>query len=126
MLLFLSLVDITDGGRLVTEGIIHPVVNVSALTWFARYFYYWYALITFIRYDQYRNTGKPNNLAVFGSNKRKSLNGIANIGCSHLCLRERDLSFHNNYIIKELHISIIKISSKPCQCRKMLAIRSVC
>jgi hypothetical protein len=33
MLLFLSLVDITDGGRLVTEGIIHPVVNVSALTW---------------------------------------------------------------------------------------------
>jgi hypothetical protein len=27
--------------------------------------------ITFIRYAQYRNIGKPNNINVFGSNKTK-------------------------------------------------------
>jgi hypothetical protein len=34
-------VDITAGVLLVPEGIIHPVITVSALTWFIRYIYYW-------------------------------------------------------------------------------------
>ena len=29
------------GGHLAYEGIIRPVVSVSALTWFIRYIYYW-------------------------------------------------------------------------------------
>jgi hypothetical protein len=53
--------------------------------------------MTFIKYPQYRNIGKPNYLTVFGRNKPKSLNRIANIGYGHLCLREENLSFNNNY-----------------------------
>jgi hypothetical protein len=34
-------VDTSPGGLLVPEGIIRPVVSVSALTWFIRYIYYW-------------------------------------------------------------------------------------
>jgi len=34
-------VDTSDGGLLVPEEIIHPVVSVSVLTWFIRYIYYW-------------------------------------------------------------------------------------
>jgi hypothetical protein len=34
-------VHTTAGGLLVPEGIIRPVVSVSALTWFIRYVYYW-------------------------------------------------------------------------------------
>jgi len=34
-------VDNTAGGLLVHEGIIHPIVSVSTLTWFIRYIYYW-------------------------------------------------------------------------------------
>jgi len=33
-------VDISAGGLLVPEGIMHPVVSVSALTFFIRYIYY--------------------------------------------------------------------------------------
>jgi hypothetical protein len=33
--------------------------------------------ITFIKYVQYQNIGKPNNLKVFGSNKPKGINRIA-------------------------------------------------
>ena len=29
------------GGKLVPEGIIHPVVRASALIWFIKYIYYW-------------------------------------------------------------------------------------
>jgi hypothetical protein len=50
--------------------------------------------ITFIRYAQYRNIGKPNNLKVFGNNKPKVLIRRAKISKGHLCL-----SFVNNYII---------------------------
>ena len=35
-----SYVDISAGGLLVSEGIIHPVVSVSALIWFIRYICY--------------------------------------------------------------------------------------
>ena len=35
---------------------------------------------TFIRYAQYRNIGKPNNLKVSKINKQKGLNRIAKIG----------------------------------------------
>jgi hypothetical protein len=34
-------IDTSAGGLLVPEGIISPVVSVSALTWFIRYNYYW-------------------------------------------------------------------------------------
>jgi hypothetical protein len=34
-------VDTTAGTLLVPEGIIHPVVSVSALTWFIGYIYHW-------------------------------------------------------------------------------------
>jgi hypothetical protein len=33
-------VDTSADGLLVPEGIIHPVVSASALTWFIRYIYY--------------------------------------------------------------------------------------
>ena len=33
--------QICAGELLVHEGIIHPVVSASALTWFIRYIYYW-------------------------------------------------------------------------------------
>ena len=36
---------------------------------------------------------------------------------TYLCLGENNHSFYNNYIIQELHIWIINISNKPCQCR---------
>ena len=55
------------------------------------------SVITFIRYAQYRNIGKPNNLKVFGNNKPKVLIRRAKISKGHLCL-----SFVNNYIIQEL------------------------
>jgi len=42
---------------------------------------------------------------------------IVKTGQGHLCLREENLSLINNYIIKELYISVINISNKPCQCR---------
>jgi hypothetical protein len=45
MFLLLSLlVGTSAGGLLVPEGIIHPVVSVSGLTWFIRYlcFYYYH------------------------------------------------------------------------------------
>ena len=34
-------VDTSAGGLFVPEGIIRPVVTVSALTWFIRYICYW-------------------------------------------------------------------------------------
>jgi hypothetical protein len=34
-------VNTSDGGVLVPESIIRPVVSASALTWFIRYIYYW-------------------------------------------------------------------------------------
>ena len=34
-------VDISASGLLFPEGIIRPVVSVSALTWVIRYIYYW-------------------------------------------------------------------------------------
>jgi hypothetical protein len=34
-------VDTSTGELLVPEGIICPVVSVSALTWFIRFSYYW-------------------------------------------------------------------------------------
>jgi hypothetical protein len=37
---FLSLSRYSAGGLLVPEGIIRPVISVSALTWFIRYIYY--------------------------------------------------------------------------------------
>ena len=36
----------------------------------------------------------------------------------HLCLKKENLSFINNYIIKELYISVINTCNKPCQCHK--------
>jgi hypothetical protein len=36
---------------------------------------------------------------VLGASKPKGLNRIAKMGLSHLCLREENLSFNNNYII---------------------------
>jgi hypothetical protein len=36
--------------------------------------------ITFIRYAQYQNIGKQNNVKVFGSNKAKGINRRAKIG----------------------------------------------
>jgi hypothetical protein len=46
---------------------------------------------------------------VLGSSKPKGLNNIAEIGKDHRSLKEENLenlSFNNNYIIKELDISI--------------------
>ena len=40
-------------------------------------------------------------LKVLGAIKPKGLNRIANIWWGHLCLREENISFNNNYIIKE-------------------------
>ena len=34
-------VNTSSGGLMVPEGIIHPVVSTSELTWFIRYIYYW-------------------------------------------------------------------------------------
>ena len=34
-------VNTSAGGVLIPKGIIRPVVNASALTWFSRYIYYW-------------------------------------------------------------------------------------
>jgi hypothetical protein len=39
--LYVLSLDTTAGGLFVPEGIIHPVVSVSTLTWFIRYIYYW-------------------------------------------------------------------------------------
>ena len=36
--------DVTDGGLLDPEGIIRPVIIVSALTWFIRCVFYWNVL----------------------------------------------------------------------------------
>jgi hypothetical protein len=38
-------------------------------------------------------------------------------GSGHLYLMEVNLSFDNSYVIKELLIPIMNISSKPCHCR---------
>jgi hypothetical protein len=54
--------------------------------------------ITLIRYAQSRKIRKANNLIIFGSYKPKGLNMIAEIGISHICLSEENLSFENNYI----------------------------
>jgi hypothetical protein len=35
------------------------------------------------------------------------LNSMAKTSRGHLCLREENLNFNNNYIIKELNISIM-------------------
>jgi nitric oxide synthase oxygenase domain/subunit len=44
----------------------------------------------FIRYAQYQNIGKPNNLKVSEVNKPKCRNRRAKIGYGHLCLREEN------------------------------------
>ena len=43
----------------------------------------------------------PSNLKVLGASKPKGLNKIVKIGQAnlHVCLREENLSFDNNYII---------------------------
>ena len=40
-------------------------------------------------------------------------NDMAKIGYGHLCMREENISFSNNYIIYELNIPIITIYNKP-------------
>jgi hypothetical protein len=52
-------VDTSAGGILVPEGIIHPVVGVSALTWFIRYIYYWN--VQFLRKVWRYQRGKQNS-----------------------------------------------------------------
>ena len=42
--------------------------------------------------------GKQNNLKVFERRKPKVLNKIAKTDEAHLCLREDNVSFPNNYI----------------------------
>ena len=48
---------------------------------------------------QNQKIGKPNNLKVLGARHPKDLNRIAKIGYGHLCMREKNLSFDNNYTI---------------------------
>ena len=59
--------------------------------------------------------GKQNNLKSLGTRKPKAINRTVNIGEGHLCLREENLSFNNNYNIYGLEISIINISNKAWQ-----------
>jgi len=55
--------------------------------------------ITFIRYTQSQNNLKPNNSKSLGARKPRSLARIAKISYSHLCLREENYIFNNNYMI---------------------------
>jgi hypothetical protein len=54
--------------------------------------------ITFIRYTQNHKIGKTNNLTVFGSMETME----TKICQGYLCLREDNLSFNYNYIIKNI------------------------
>jgi hypothetical protein len=40
-IMYYNWVDTSDGGLLVPDGIIRPLVSSSALTWFIIYVYYW-------------------------------------------------------------------------------------
>jgi hypothetical protein len=60
-------------------------------------------------YVKIRKFWKENNLKGFGASKPKGLNRIAKIGYGHLCLREENLSFNNNLIIKDWKAKKIEI-----------------
>ena len=60
-------------------------------------------------YVQSRKLGTANNLKGFGSSKPKGLNRIAKIGYGHLCLREENIRFNNNLIIKDWKTKKIEI-----------------
>ena len=45
--------------------------------------------------------GKPSHFNVFGIKKPNDLNRIAKIDYAHICLRDENLSFNNNYITQE-------------------------
>jgi hypothetical protein len=71
-------------------------------------------MLSFIRQAQRQQIGKPNS---FWEHEAKGPNRKAKTGQHRICLREANRSFNNNYIIKELEISIINICNKPYQCR---------
>jgi len=60
-----------------------------------------------------------------GAIKPKVLNKMAKIGYGHLCLREENLSFDNNYIkmdhrAKEMQIILDTIFIKTINCKESL------
>ena len=63
-------VDTSHDGLLVPEGIIHPVVSVSAMEWFTRYTYYWNVqflnneIINIIMFSFFRHWWPYSNLAI--------------------------------------------------------------
>ena len=81
--------------------------------------------MTFIRYAQNRQIGKPKKKKKLGARKPKGLNRTAKISKGHLCLREENLSFINNCIIEELCESLTntlrqyydkkRLIARPCR-----------
>ena len=58
--------------------------------------------IGFIRYAHNQKLGNANNEKSFETSKPKGLNRISKVGYGHLCAREENIIFINNYIIYEL------------------------
>ena len=56
---------------------------------------------------QFRGGPPPENI----------MNKVVIIDQSRLYLKTVNINISNNYIIQELHMSIINISNKPCQCQ---------
>ena len=59
-----------------------------------------FLLITFIGYPKkFKQLENQITLKYLGDRKQKGLNRIAKVDQGHLCLREENPSFNNNYII---------------------------
>jgi hypothetical protein len=67
--------------------------------------------MTRFRYGHSPKFRKPNNIKVcVRTRNQKGLDRISNISQDNLCLKEENISFTNNHIIKQLYMLIINLS----------------